>query len=84
MPSAGFESAIPASERQQTYVLDLTATAIGEYNFICVNIMPILISLLWYLLKFNAFWQVTMCNLTDSYQCYAGKSWLIYYEVEDK
>jgi len=41
MPSAGLESAIPGSERQQTYVLDLTATAIGGFNFICVNIMPL-------------------------------------------
>jgi hypothetical protein len=29
MPSAGFEPAIPATKRPQTYVLDHTATGIG-------------------------------------------------------
>jgi len=30
MPSAGFEPAIPAIERRQTYALERTATAIGK------------------------------------------------------
>jgi hypothetical protein len=30
MPPAGFEPAIPASERSQTYALDPAATGIGE------------------------------------------------------
>jgi hypothetical protein len=34
MPSAGLESAIPGSEMQQTYVLDLTVTANGHFNFV--------------------------------------------------
>jgi hypothetical protein len=35
MPSAGFEPAIPVSERPQTHALDHTATGIGEvfYGF---------------------------------------------------
>jgi hypothetical protein len=31
MPSAGFEPAIPAFKRPQTYALDFTATGIGEF-----------------------------------------------------
>jgi hypothetical protein len=30
MPSAGFEPAIPAIERSQTYTLERTATGIGD------------------------------------------------------
>jgi hypothetical protein len=30
MPTAGFESATPATKRQKTYALDRTATGIGE------------------------------------------------------
>jgi len=30
MPTAGFETAIPASERPHTHVLDRAATGIGE------------------------------------------------------
>jgi hypothetical protein len=33
MPSAGFERAIPATKRQQTYALDRAATGIGIYKF---------------------------------------------------
>jgi hypothetical protein len=33
MPPSGFESAISASERRQTYALDRAATAIGCWNF---------------------------------------------------
>jgi hypothetical protein len=32
MPEAGFESAVPASERPQTHALDRAATGIGNYN----------------------------------------------------
>jgi hypothetical protein len=32
MPPAGFEPTIPASERPQTYALDLAATGIGRQN----------------------------------------------------
>ena len=32
MPSAGFETAIPAVERPQTYALDRTAIEIGKYH----------------------------------------------------
>ena len=32
MSSAGLKSAIPATERQQTHVSDLTVTAIGDFN----------------------------------------------------
>jgi len=32
MPSAGFEPAIPASERPETYVLEYAATEIGSAN----------------------------------------------------
>jgi hypothetical protein len=32
-PSARFETAIPASERPQTYVLDRVATLIGTYEY---------------------------------------------------
>ena len=34
MPSVGFETAIPASERPQTYALDRAATGTGEYLYI--------------------------------------------------
>jgi hypothetical protein len=33
MPTAGFETAIPASERPETYVLDGAATQIGKYSY---------------------------------------------------
>jgi hypothetical protein len=33
MPPAGFETAIPASERQQTHALDRAATGIGTSYF---------------------------------------------------
>jgi len=32
MPSVGFELAIPAIERQQTYALDREATGIGSFT----------------------------------------------------
>jgi hypothetical protein len=32
MPSAGFEPAIPATKRLQTYVLDRAATGIGNFT----------------------------------------------------
>ena len=44
MPQAGFEPAIPASERPQTHTLDRTATRIGQkqvirnYYFVCCAI----------------------------------------------
>ena len=34
MPPAGFEPAIPASERPQTYALDRAATGKGRYYYI--------------------------------------------------
>jgi hypothetical protein len=33
MPSAGFESGIPATKRPQTHALDLAATGIGRKDF---------------------------------------------------
>jgi hypothetical protein len=33
MPQAGFEPAIPATKRTQTYALDRTATGIGKNEF---------------------------------------------------
>jgi hypothetical protein len=33
MPSAGFEPAIPATKRPQTYTLERVATGIGHGNF---------------------------------------------------
>jgi hypothetical protein len=32
MPLTGFEPAIPATKRPQTYAFDSAATGIGEYN----------------------------------------------------
>jgi hypothetical protein len=32
MPAAGFEPAIPATKRPQTYALDLAATGIGSFD----------------------------------------------------
>jgi hypothetical protein len=45
MITAGFEPAIPASERPQTYVLDRAATGIGEVDsavikFDCECVLP--------------------------------------------
>jgi hypothetical protein len=37
MPSAGFEPAIPATKRPQTYALDSAATGIGGYVASCLN-----------------------------------------------
>jgi hypothetical protein len=37
MPPAGFETAIPASERPQTHALDRAATAIGSLLYINPN-----------------------------------------------
>jgi hypothetical protein len=34
MPSAGFEPAIPATKRMQTYALDLAASGIGYASYI--------------------------------------------------
>jgi len=39
MPPAGFEPAIPASERQQTHALDRAATVIGSPNIRVLNIL---------------------------------------------
>jgi hypothetical protein len=39
MPPAGFESAIPASERPQTHALDLAATGIGTFSSIIIIII---------------------------------------------
>ena len=36
MPSAGFEPAIPAIKRLQTYTLDRTATGIGHFVDNCL------------------------------------------------
>ena len=36
MPSTGFETAVPASERLQTYALDRAATGIGGVIYSCV------------------------------------------------
>jgi hypothetical protein len=33
MPRAGFETAIPATERPQTYALDRVTTAIGSIDY---------------------------------------------------
>jgi hypothetical protein len=38
MPSAGFEHAIPATKRPQTYVLDPAATGIGIFYWLDVEI----------------------------------------------
>jgi hypothetical protein len=38
MPSAGFEPAIPAIERKQTYALDRAATGIGAFSLLGPNI----------------------------------------------
>jgi hypothetical protein len=36
MPPAGFEPAIPAGERPQTYALDRAATGIGVVECMCM------------------------------------------------
>jgi hypothetical protein len=43
MPQAGFESAIPATKRPQTYALDRAATGIGCINIIitAVKLQPL-------------------------------------------
>jgi hypothetical protein len=38
MPWAGFEPAIPATERPQTYILDRAATGIGQYLHVIVSV----------------------------------------------
>jgi hypothetical protein len=39
MPQAGFEPAIPASERTKTHVLDRTATGIGTPASYSIHLM---------------------------------------------
>ena len=39
MPPAGFEPAIPASERPQTQALDHAATGIGHQSFLLKQIL---------------------------------------------
>ena len=36
MPPAGFEPAIPASERPQTYALDRAATGVGKLDIVYI------------------------------------------------
>jgi hypothetical protein len=45
MPLAGFEPAVRAIKRLRNYVLDRTATAIGDFSYISINIMPLLATL---------------------------------------
>ena len=40
MPPAGFEPALPASERLQTHALDRTATGIGRYAPLAIQNAP--------------------------------------------
>jgi hypothetical protein len=45
MTPAAFEPAILAIKRVQSYALDRTAMAIGNFNYISINIMPLLATL---------------------------------------
>ena len=49
MPSAGFEPAIPPSERQQTYTLDGAATGIGLKVALSSRNMPSFLHFSYYL-----------------------------------
>jgi hypothetical protein len=41
MPREGFEPAIPATKRLQTYALNRAATGIGEYIWYAAKIIPL-------------------------------------------
>jgi hypothetical protein len=59
MPSAGFETAISAGERLQTYALDRSAIAIGKRNISVTNLNPLA----------NKMWYYICCKLVQL--CYA-------------
>ena len=65
MPPVGFEPAIPASERPQTYALDRSATGTGtQYGYCHINVFNYLQSLFYRLL-----WTKFHTNRTKVYFC---------------